>query len=170
IMTLQLMSLRHTHLRIAAGTTFVIGPLLTMTIVSREPARMRCARELIRGGDHAFQTKADGVHRNSGRVAAGSLDGRSASRVGGCKDRADRTSDRVAAKAAQGTSARDRADAKEDRAGGSQSGGRARPFSGRAARCCGNQGSANSAPAGKGEDNGGRLSRRGDGVGPTQPG
>ena len=60
----------HTRRESRHHTTAVIRQLLTPAIVAGEmPER---GRDPIRGGDHGFQTEADGVQRPSGRVAAGS--------------------------------------------------------------------------------------------------
>src|SRR5262249_1606999 len=88
------------------------------------------------------------MHRAFGRVAVPSRHRWSA--IGGFgQDRAARTSDRVAAAAAQGTSVRARANAKEDRAGGSEGRSRAGALFGPAAY--GYQGPATAASAGQGE-------------------
>src|ERR1700720_3710234 len=107
-----------------------------------------CAREPIRGGDHEFQTQADGMHRASRRVAVPSRYRWSA--IGGCaEDREARTPDRAAAAATQGNSARARANAKTDRACGSEGRSRAGALFGPATH--GYQGPATAASAGKGE-------------------
>src|SRR5262245_28995771 len=108
------------------------------------------------------------MHRASGRVAVPSRHRRSAIGVGGAEDRAARTPDRIAAAAAQGNSGRARANAKKDRAGGSEGRSRAGALFGPAAH--GYQGPATAASAGKGEGDVGRLHRRGDGLAPTQHG
>src|SRR5215831_5700559 len=102
------------------------------------------------------------MHRASRRVAVPSRYRRSA--IGGCaEDREARTPDRAAAAATQGNSAGARANAKTDRAGGSQGRSRAGALFGPAAH--GYQGPATAASAGKGEGDVGRLHRRRDGVG-----
>jgi hypothetical protein len=120
------------------------------------------------GGDHGFQAEADGLHRAFGCVAARSGYRWRAVCVG--KDRAARTPDRVAATAAQGTSGRARANAKEDRKGGSKGGSGASPSGSATCRHCVHQGPARTASAGKGESDAGRLHRGGVGVAPTQHG
>src|ERR1700746_3948434 len=107
------------------------------------------------------------MHRASRRVAVPSRYRWSA--IGGCaEDREARTPDRDAAAAAQGNSARTRANAKTDRAGGSEGRSRAGALFGPATH--GYQGPATAASAGKGEGDVGRLHRRGDGLAPTQHG
>src|SRR6516165_11989590 len=137
----------HSHSQIAAFYLFVINHLSTTAIVAGELTRGGCAREPIRGGDHEFQTEADGMHRASRRVAVPSRYRRSA--IGGvAEDRAARTPDRAAAAATQGNSARTRANAKTDRAGGSEGRSRAGALFGPAA-CHGYQGPATAASARK---------------------
>ncbi len=107
------------------------------------------------------------MHRASRRVAVPSRYRRSA--IGGCaEDREARTPDRDVAAAAQGNSARTRANAKTDRAGGSEGRSRAGALLGPAAH--GYQGPATAASAGKGEGDVGRLRCRGIGLAPTQHG
>ena len=156
----------HTRRESRHHTTAVIRQLLTPAIVAGEmPER---GRDPIRGGDHGFQTQADGVQRPSGSMAAGSRRRWSAGRR---EDRAARTPDRTVGEAAQGASGRARPNTKENRAGRSESGSRTGPLSGRGTcRCSGYQGPTNSAAAAKGEADGGGLYRRGDGLAPTQPG
>src|SRR5262249_17790180 len=84
------------------------------------------------------------------------------------EDREARTPDRAAAAATQRNSARTRANAKPDRAGGSEGRSRAGALFGPAAY--GYQGPATAASAGKGEGDAGRLHRRGNGLAPTQHG
>src|SRR5262249_3426508 len=118
---------------------------------------------------HGLQTQANGVHRTSGCMATGALDGWSAVCVGGCEDRATRTSDRAVAEAAQGNSGRARANTKKDREDGSEA-RRGSPLLGGALRGrCDYQGSTSSA-AGEGEGDGGRLYRSGERVAPAQRG
>src|SRR5262249_30867971 len=121
------------------------------------------ARVTIRGGDHEFQTKADGVHRSSGRVAAPARYCWSAIGVGCAEDREARTPDRAvaeavraAAEAAQGSSGRARPHAKENRESGGEGGSRAGTLCGPlACQCSGDQGPATAATAGKGESDAG---------------
>src|SRR5262245_26705594 len=162
------MSSGHTRLKSRQITPFVTSHLLTTAIVAGEVTSSGVAlAEPIRGGDHEFQTEADGMHRAFGRVAVPSRYRWSAI-GGGAEDRAARTPDRVAAAATQGNSARTRANAKEDRESGGEGRSRAGALFGPAAH--GYQGPATAASAGKGEGDAGRLRRRGDGVAPTQHG
>src|SRR5262249_26248983 len=164
---LDVMSPDHTRLKSRQITPVVISKSLTTAIVAGEVTKRGCAREPIRGGDHEFQTEADGMHRASRSVAVPSRYRRSAI-GGGAEDRAARTPDRVAAAATQGNSARTRANAKEDRESGGEGRSRAGALFGPAAH--GYQGPATAASAGKGEGDAGRLRRRGNGVAPTQHG
>src|SRR6516225_5728334 len=158
----------HSHSQIAAFYLFVINHLSTTAIVAGEvTSRGGRAREPIEGVIMNFKQKLMACTALLGALLFHPATAGAQSADSAKIERLERQTELLQRQLKE-TSVRARANAKEDRAGGSEGRSRAGALFGPAAY--GYQGPATAASAGQGEGDAGRLRRRGDGVAPTQHG